>query len=370
MRIVAAVANGAGVPFAIESVELAAPQRDEVVVRIEATGLCHTDLSVCDGSIPVPKFPCVLGHEGAGIVVERGTHVTNVAEGDHVVISFSACGDCAPCQAGRPASCDRFFSLNFSGRRTDGTSTLYRGDEAINGCFLGQSSFATHALVRGRDVVPVPRDLPLHVLAPLGCGVQTGAGAVLNYLRPQPGASLVVFGAGAVGLSAVLAARIAQCSPIIIVDFNSNRLGLGTEFGATHALNASEGPVVKRIRELTTGGVRFAVEASGSPTAVASAIECCRGSGAVALLGAPDFRASVTVPMRALSTGATIRWVMEGDSVPQTFIPQLIDLYRSGAFPFDRMIRCYDLTQINQAAADCRSGATIKAVLSMAHMRA
>jgi aryl-alcohol dehydrogenase len=364
MDITAALLTDRNVPFEIVTLTLEAPREDEILVRIAATGLCHTDLAVRDGTIPLPQTPMVLGHEGAGIVAALGAAVRGFEVGDHVVLSYATCGICPACVAGAPFHCTQFMARNFMGTRVDGSCTHAHAGAAVHGSFFGQSSFATYALSTARNTVKVPKDLPLASLAPLGCGIQTGAGTILNHLKPAPGSSLAVFGAGAVGLSAIMAAKIAGCGPIIAVDLHESRLALARELGATHVLNATEGDVVGAIKQITGGGAAYVVEATGVPRAVATAMQCCRWRGDVVLLGAGDPGAAVTVPLGALQAG-TIRAVIEGDSDPAVFIPQLIALHREGRFPFERLITYFELGEINRAAHEAETGGTVKAVIRM-----
>lgn len=359
MEISAAVINAHG-HFEIGSVELGAPQADEVLVRVIATGICHTDIAVLDGDIPW-TLPAVIGHEGAGIVEAVGADVTEVVPGDHVVMSFASCGICGRCANGDIAYCEAFAALNFSGRRADGSHTHSQRGEPIRASFFHQSSFATHALASRRNVVKVPNDLPLPILAPLGCGVQTGAGAVFNRLRPERGSSMVVFGMGAVGLSSVLAAAALGCSPIVAVDLFEDRLALAREFGATHILHGKDPALQERLAAISNGGFAFAVEATGVPGVMAAAAAALRKTGAVALLGVPGVK-EITFGANIMR-GVTIHTCVEGDSDPRQMIPRLIDLYRSGAFPYDRMIRIFPFAEINEAVARTKDGSVIKPVL-------
>jgi aryl-alcohol dehydrogenase len=228
-RTMAAVVHHLNAPFSLEEVELDEPRADEVLLRMVATGLCHTDLSAQAGIVPFP-LPGVVGHEGAGVVESVGAAVQRVARGDHVLASFSSCGHCMECRGGHPALCESFHPLNLSaGTRPDGTHTIHQGAEPLSGHFFGQSSLARHAIVDERCLVKVPPDAPLHMLAPLGCGIQTGAGAVLNVLRPEPGCSLAVFGIGAVGCAAVMAAALSSAARIIAIDVVPARLELARE---------------------------------------------------------------------------------------------------------------------------------------------
>jgi aryl-alcohol dehydrogenase len=365
MEIQAAVLREHHGDFAIQTVELDALRDDEALIEIAATGLCHTDLVVRDGIFPMPALPAILGHEGAGVVAAAGAGVRSVAVGDHVVLSFASCGGCPDCEAGRPARCGNFVSANFLGKRPDGSVTHRHKNQPINASFFGQSSFATHALVRECSIVKVPSDLPIELLGPLGCGIQTGAGTVLNHLKPQAATSIAIFGAGAVGLSAVMAARIAGCGVIIAADVHAGRLAVAAELGATHTFDCRDGDVVARIREITGAGADYVIEGTGAPDVVAQSLRCVRRRGDVALLGLGRQDAPLPITLGDLMTGTVIRSVTEGDSVPAQFIPELIGLYRQGRFPFDRLITFYPLDQINEAVRAAISGDVIKPVIRM-----
>ncbi|MCG7757054.1 MAG: alcohol dehydrogenase catalytic domain-containing protein, partial [Nitrosomonas sp.] len=238
-KIKAAVVRQKGGPFQIEDLMQDDPRSDEVRVRIVATGMCHTDMVARDQLYEVP-LPVVLGHEGSGVVEQIGSHVKKVAVGDHVVLTYMWCGHCKPCLRGDLTYCEQFYALNFNGAREDGsTSTFTTGNtpEPVHDHFFGQSSFGTFALVHERNAIKVPKDAPLELLGPLGCGIQTGAGAVMNALKVNPGSSFAAFGGGAVGLSAVMAARAAGATIIISVDVVPSRLALAMELGATHTIN-------------------------------------------------------------------------------------------------------------------------------------
>ena len=336
-EITAAVVREQG-SFALETVLLEDPRDDEILVRVVAAGLCHTDLVVRDQVYPVP-LPSVLGHEGAGVVEAVGAAVTKVAPGDHVAVSFLPCSRCRPCFDGSPASCANFNDMNFAGQRPDGSHAITdSGGHAINDRFFGQSSFATHAIVHERNTVKVRDDAPLELLGPLGCGIQTGAGTVLRALEVDAGSSFAVTGAGAVGLSAVMAAHVTGATTIIAVDVVDSRLELARELGATHVINGSETDAVEEIRQ----------------------------RGTTAILGASRPDAVLDIAANAfMQSCKTIRGVVEGDSVPDVFVPQLLDLHMQGRFPFDRLVTFYDFDQINQAAADTESGTAIKPILRM-----
>ena len=240
MNVTAAVVRDQEQPFEIEELELEKPRAGEVLVRVVATGMCHTDLIVRDQWYPVP-LPVVLGHEGAGIVERVGEGVTKLEPGDHVVLTFASCGRCANCLRGKPTYCLQFFGLNFGGARLDGSNALGKEGEPVHDRFFGQSSFATYAIATERNAIKVRDDTPLELLGPLGCGIQTGAGGVMNSLAPEAGTSMAIFGAGAVGMSAVMAARIVGCATVVAIDIIPERLELARELGATHTIDANEG---------------------------------------------------------------------------------------------------------------------------------
>jgi aryl-alcohol dehydrogenase len=363
--ITAAVTGSAGADFALEQLELEDPRPDEVVVKIEATGICHTDLTVAKGLLPTP-LPAVLGHEGAGVVESVGSAVKGIAEGDRVGLSFNSCGSCANCLGGRPAYCLDFWARNFDAVRPDGTTALARDGEEVHSHFFGQSSFSTHAVVPQRSVINAPGDIPFEVLAPFGCGIQTGAGAVINVMRPTPGDGLVVFGLGGVGMSAVMAAKVVGCQTIIGVDLKPERLRLGEELGLTHALDASKVDAVEEVMTITGHGAEFTLEMSGNTAALAQAIQCLAPAGVCGVIGAPAGGTEGAFDVNDLiSRGRTIRGIVEGDSVPSVFIPQLVTLWGKGLFPVDRLIESFDFDQINEAAAKAESGAVIKPVLKV-----
>jgi aryl-alcohol dehydrogenase len=364
MRVTAAVMEERSGAFRLDRLELDAPRPDEVLVAIRATGICHTDLHARDGYFEMP-YPAVYGHEGAGVVEAVGNAVDDLAPGDHVVISFPWCGACEHCRDGRLSYCERGRRLKSGGARADGSFTLSRNGAPVYGAFFQQSSFATHAVAPARDVVRVREDAPLECLGPLGCGLQTGAGAVLNVMRPEPGKSFVVFGAGSVGLAGLMAAKAAQCEPIVAVDVRPNRLALARELGATHTIDNATENAVEAIRRLTGGGAHFTLETSALPAVFRQAVDCLRGCGTCVLVGSARRGVEASFEMPVLQGGRTVRGVVQGDSRPREFIPQLVDLFMAGRFPLDRLITFYDVAEIDRAAADAVAGATIKPVLRM-----
>jgi aryl-alcohol dehydrogenase len=361
--ITAAVVESAGAPFALGPMELGDVRPDEVRVRMTASGICHTDLLIRDGSFPTP-MPVVLGHEGAGVVEEVGSAVTSVSAGDRVALSYASCGACPTCASGRPFHCADFFARNFMAARPDGTTALSREGEPVHSHFFGQSSFATGAIVNEGSVVVIADDIPFEIVAPFGCGIQTGAGSVINALRPQAGSSIAIFGAGGVGLSAVMGAVICGCDPIIAVDVRALRLELARELGATHTVNAAESDPVEAIREITRGGVDTSLEASGVPGVLRQAVDALASDSVCGLIGGPPLGTEERLDVNGLlATGRTVRGLVEGHSVPQVFIPKLVDLWRGGRLPIDRLVRAYDFDQINEAADDALAGDVVKPVL-------
>ena len=365
MRATAAVVPAKNSPFELREVVLDDPRPDEVVVRVVASGICHTDLIVRDQWYP-PELPAVLGHEGSGVVEQVGADVTSVRPGDRVALSFNFCRTCRNCLRGRPAYCEDFFPRNFGGRRSDGSATVRASDgSALNANFFGQSSFGTYALASEHTIVKVPEDVPLELAGPLGCGIQTGAGAVLNSLAPPDGSSIVVFGAGTVGLSAIMGADVANCGTIIAVDLVPERLRLATELGATHVLDGRDDALSERITGLTGGGADYTVETTANPRVLRTAVDSLNFGGTCGVIGAAPIGTEVSLDMSALLFDRSVRGIVEGDSVPRLFIPRLIDLYRRGRFPFDRLIRTYPFEEINAAAADSERGVTVKPVITM-----
>ncbi|MGW6905131.1 NAD(P)-dependent alcohol dehydrogenase [Streptomyces sp. NPDC054940] len=361
----AAVVESGGAPFTLSDVELDEPGPHEAVVRMVATGLCHTDLGVASGGLPFP-LPGVLGHEGAGVVEAVGSAVTGVAPGDHVVLSFTSCGDCRNCRGGHPAYCATWLPLNLiGGRRADGSSTISRGGEELGGHFFGQSSFAERALVDERSLVKVDPDVPLTSIAPLGCGVQTGVGAVWNVLKPVTGSTVVVLGAGAVGLSAVMAAALTPATHIVAVDRVGERLSLAKELGATHTVNAAEADLGGALAEITDGrGADGVVETTGNVGVLRQGVDALAARGTLVVVGAPPFGTEVALDVNGLLGGKQIVGLTLGDAETQNFIPALVRLVKEGRLPLHRLISTYPFTDIDQAVRDMGAGKAIKPVLT------
>jgi aryl-alcohol dehydrogenase len=365
-EIVAAVTRVPGGPFTIEKVQLRSPQSGEVVVKIVGVGVCHTDIAFRNQFIPY-NLPAVFGHEGAGIVVEVGAGVVNVEPGDRVIISFASCGICDRCAKNYTSYCRSFALLNYRGRRPgDGSSAIFTSQEELSSHFFGQSSFADYAITSSRSLVKVnDSSLPLAILGPLACGVQTGAGSVLNALACQPGSSIAVLGAGAVGLSSVMAAVIAGCSAVAVVETFATRRALALELGATHVIDPVGGGITDELLEISSAGFDFVLDTTGNPAVIEDGMGALGNRGTLGLLGLPQnrsdkFNSNITA---LIASGARIVGIMEGNSNPQEFIPQLLSYFRSERFPFQKLITTFSLQEINRAVALQSSGDVVKVVL-------
>ncbi|GGN23139.1 NAD(P)-dependent alcohol dehydrogenase [Streptomyces fuscichromogenes] len=360
MRTQAAVSHGPDSGFTIEDVEISDPRPDEILVRLTATGVCHTDLAT--KAVLPAGIPAVFGHEGAGVVEATGAEVTGVQPGDRVVLSYRSCGICAQCAGGHRSYCERFEALNASGRRPDGSAILTgQGGDAWSS-FFGQSSFARHAIAVRENVVVVPEGTDLVTAAPMGCGFQTGAGSVVNVLCPDPDSSLVVFGTGGVGMAAIMAGAALGVGTIIAVDLAKQRLDLAAQVGATHTLDGAAEDIVGQIKDLTSGGATHAFDTTGVPAVVRNAALALgtRGSLALVALGAGDVGFDVR---DLIGFGKTVRGVIEGDANPHELIPLLLDWHAQGRFPADRIITAFPFEEIGQAVAAMK-GDVVKPVLT------
>jgi len=360
----AAVMRKRGKPFMFETLVLDPPRSDEVLVRIVATGVCHTDIAVRRRTdAPVPA---ILGHEGAGVVERVGINVRKVRPGDHVVLSFMSCGRCRQCQCGEPAYCEKLDQLNFTSMREDGSVSAHGRQGDVGNHFFGQSSFATYALANERNVVKVPKSARLELLGPLGCGLQTGAGAVINSLKVKAGESFACFGTGSVGLAAIMAARIVGATTIIGVDVIEARLRMARKLGATHVINPRKREPVEAIRKINGGkGVDYSFDTTGVAGVFTQAIE------ALGVRGTLGYVTGGAKPERSfnarsfMASGKRIMGILEGDAVPDVFIPYLLKLHQQGRFPFDKIVKFYDFRKINRAFADSDKGTTIKPIIRL-----
>jgi aryl-alcohol dehydrogenase len=366
VKTLAATVSSAKEPFVLEQADLPKLDTFDVLVRISGVGICHTDLASRDGLLGAP-FPSIFGHEGAGIVDQVGPGVRKVAPGDHVVLAPATDGICNQCQTGAPMYCEHFNDLNFQLDKDGPRATLTGGRQAYLKYF-GQSSFAQYALASERNAVKVRSDIDLRLLGPLGCGIQTGAGTVINGMRPHVGTSIAILGTGAVGLAAILGAAVCGCATVIAVDRVTSRLELAKSLGATHAINTSDVPdLAGAIREIAPRGVDYIVDSAGVPALITATMGALGRLGMLGLVAVPPTAdRKIELPwFSMLLQGQSVQGFTEGNSVPDIFIPQMIELYRQGRFPFDKLIQVYPFEQINQAIEDQRSGKTIKAVLEM-----
>jgi len=367
MRTTVAIVNEQGQDFTFEEMEIGGPRADEVLVRIVATGLCHTDITMRT-MLPPEMFPNVFGHEGAGVVEEVGADVAGIVVGDHVVLSLRSCRNCAKCRAGLVGYCESSLMLNYMGMRMDGSTTYSRDGSPVFGSFFGQSSFAEHAIAYADNIIVVDRSLDLTKIAPYGCGFQTGAGAVLNVLRPGPTDSLAVYGVGAVGLAAIAAAAAAGVGTIVAVDLLQSRLDVAATYGALTVNPAGldnpgiGNPLVDRLKELTGGGSTYAIDTTAVPHVIKQATQGLGVKGELVILGlgAEEFPVDA---IDLMQNGKVIRGSVEGDSDPLEMVPRLLELNAAGKFDVDALLVTYPFTQINTAVSDVTTGAVVKPVL-------
>lgn len=365
MRIVAALATGPGQPFELREVDLDEPRSDEILVKIVGVGVCHTDLVFQQAGMIAP--PAVLGHEGSGVVEKVGAAVTKVAPGDRVALTFRSCGHCSRCDRGDAAYCETMPMLNYAGMRPDGSKAIHAEGADIASNFFGQSTFATHALTYERNVVEVPEDLPLALCGPLGCGIQTGAGGVMRSLACEAGSSLLITGGGPVGLSAVMGAKIQRCGAIILVEPHAARRDLALEFGATHVIDpGARDDLAAAVREIAPIGVDYAFDTTGVPAVHAAVMAALAPKGVFGLVGiAPPGTPLPGEVNIAMTFGLTVKGIIEGDSDPDVFLPQLMEHHRRGDLPFERMITTFPFHRINEAIAAQQRGECVKVVLLM-----
>ena len=372
MKIRAAVLNqmGATTPYAaskplrIEELELDPPQRGEVLVKIAAAGLCHSDLSVIDGNRPRPT-PMVLGHEAAGVVEKLGEGVDDLALGDHVVMVFvPSCGHCVPCAEGRPALCEPGAVANNAGTLLSGARRLHRNGSDVHH-HLGVSAFAEYATVSRRSMVKIDRELPLDEAALFGCAVLTGVGAVINTARVPAGASTAVVGLGGVGLSALLGAVAAGARRVVAVDLSDEKLGLARQLGATDTFNAGSAEAVNEIREATQGGVEFAFEMAGSVRAMDLAYKITRRGGTTVTAGLPPPTHTFNISqVNLVAEERTVKGSYIGTCVPTRDLPRYIELYRRGKLPVDRLMSDHlKLEDINLGFDRLHEGKAVRQVV-------
>jgi aryl-alcohol dehydrogenase len=363
-----AITAAKSAPFEWRDIIVDEPRDDEILVRVVATGICHTDLSVQQQVTPFP-LPALLGHEGAGIVEQVGRSVRTLSEGDHVVVSFNFCGECTACMTGRPVQCETWVPRNLlGGFRPDGSSPVRLADGGdLHAHFFGQSSFASHMVVKASAAIRVPADAPLELLAPMVCGFQTGCATMLQVLDPGLGDTVAVYGTGAVGLAAIMATRLTPAARVIAIDVVPERLALARELGADDTINAATDDPVEALKDLTSGhGADRILESSGRITVLRQALDSMATDATIAIVGAPPFGSEVPVDVPdAIVKGPRIIGVNQGRAVPRVVIPALVELFLAGRLPLDRLIRTYPVENINDAAHDMHSGSAIKPVLVM-----
>lgn len=364
MKITAVVARTPGADFTLETVELDEPRADEIRVRIHAVGLCHTDLVARDGAMPF-ALPAVLGHEGAGVVEAVGSDVTKVVVGDRVAITFRSCGACARCKSGDPAYCHSMPAMNYIGMRLDGSKSIHQGGADLASNFFGQSSLATHALTYERNLIKLPADMPFEVAGPMGCGIQTGAGGIMKALACEAGSSLLILGGGAVGLSAVMGAKIQGCGTVIVVEPHAVRRALALELGATHVIDpVAEPDLAAAVRAIVAIGVDYAFDTTGRPDTLTATMACLGPKGVFGIVGIPTAGTPMPGDLGTVLTfGQTVRGIIEGDSDPDVFLPELMTHWREGRLPLERLIKTFPLAQINEAVVAQHHGDCVKVVL-------
>jgi aryl-alcohol dehydrogenase len=362
MKTTAAVLREHDAPFLIEDLNIEEPRENEVLVRMVAVGMCHTD--VISRDLPPEYFlgPAVLGHEGAGVIEKIGPSITKVKPGDHVVLSFQSCAQCKACLTGHPAYCIEMMNLNNTCCRTDG-STAFKDSsgEKIGSHFFGQSSFSRYVVASEKSLVKVDPLLDLIKLGPLACGIQTGAGAVFNFFKLQENETIVVIGAGAVGMAAIMAAKIAGAKQIVAVDRHQNRLDLAIKYGATSVINTTPDNLTTAILDVIEMGADYVLETTGRADIMRGGFDALNSLGTLGLCGIGF--GDVTFDLAMLLTGRTIRTVFLGDATPESFIPYLADLNDRGLFPYDELIQTFTLDQINDAELASRDGSVIKPVI-------
>ena len=366
MKSRAAVLFETGQRLEICEVEVQNPGPGEARVELVAAGVCHTDLSVMNSSIPAP-LPIVPGHEGAGIVCDVGEGVTSLEPGDHVIPLWRlSCGECEYCSGGRPALCAQGTEVRSTGRLLDGTSRFqWNGQEILH--FCGVSSFSNFTVMPERQLLKIPKDLPLEKAALMGCAVITGIGAVMSSAKVGIGSSVAIFGAGGIGVNIIQGAKLAGAHLIVAIDQNPARLKDAEAFGATHTINAGETEVVAKIRDLTSGrGVDYAFEAVGIKTTIEQAYDSLAKRGVATVVGIPPLGMEITIPSTSLVYEERIlTGSLYGSAAPKSDIPKLIDLYVGGLLKLDELLtKSYPIEKINEAFDDLKSGTNLRSIIT------
>ncbi|MCC6846992.1 MAG: S-(hydroxymethyl)glutathione dehydrogenase/class III alcohol dehydrogenase [Deltaproteobacteria bacterium] len=368
MQTRAAVAHAAGTPLVVETVELAGPRAGEVLVEIKAAGVCHTDAYTLSGADPEGLFPTILGHEGAGVVVEVGAGVTTLAEGDHVIPLYTPeCRQCAYCLSRKTNLCQAIRATQGQGLMPDGTSRFSRGATTIRH-YMGTSTFANHTVVPEIALAKIRSDAPFDKACYIGCGVTTGIGAVINTAKVEPGARVVVFGLGGIGLNVVQGARMAGAEQIVGVDTNPRRRALAEKFGMTHFVNPREvqGDLVPYLVDLTKGGADYSFECIGNVQVMRQALECChKGWGVSVIIGVAGAGQEIATRPFQLVTGRVWKGTAFGGARGRTDVPRIVDWYMDGMIDIDSLItHVMPLERINEAFDLMRTGESIRGVVT------
>lgn len=359
----AAVAWDDAGALGVETCGVPVPAAGEVLVRIAACGICHTDLGAAKKRLNTP-LPRILGHEGAGVVEAVGPGVISLQPGDHVILSYLWCGVCALCRAGHPYYCTHARSLNFGGEGTSQKSVTCC-DTVVGIGFFGQSSFAGFALANQRNAVKIDPATPWEIAAAVGCGVQTGAGTVLNVLNPRAGQNIAIFGAGTVGLAAVMAAKIAGCRHIIAIDIHPSRLELAAAVGATDVI-VSTGDIAGKVRDITANKLDFAIDTTGVPEIVTAMVDALAPLGRAACVAAPNFGAPYHFnSTQFLTKGLALFGVVQGQSIASEFLIKLLDYWNAGRLPLEKIIRMFDFEDVGTALLSLENAEVVKPVLMM-----
>ena len=353
-------------PMVIEEIVLDGPGEGEVLVEVKGAGLCHSDLSVINGSRPRP-MPMVLGHEASGIVREVGQGVYGFAPDDHVIFTFiPSCGMCRYCAEGRPSLCEPGMDANNAGTLMNGGQRFSsNGKPYFHHC--GVSGYSQFTITLPSSLVKIDKSLPFELATLFGCAVMTGTGAAINTANIRPGQSVAIFGLGGVGLAALMGAKACNAGQIIAVDVHPNRLQMAVELGADQVIRAEGGPVSEKIFSILEHGVDFAFDTSTISAVMLDAIASLAPRGTFGYAAPPDdTEGTLPLPMRPLMLGRKIVGILEGNSNPEVFIPQLVDYHMQGKFPFNRLVKFYPFDEINKAFHDSEAGTTIKPILQMA----
>jgi len=366
MTVIAAIVEEPKGKFELSEVELDDIRDNEVLVRVEASGICHMDVEASD----LVPLPAIFGHEGVGIIEKKGSKISGVEVGDRVVISYASCGECSRCNAEKPYYCEEGWDITFSGKRLDGSHTAFRDGTPISAAFFGQSSFASHAITYQENIVTADMSVPVEVLAALPCGFLTGSSIIHEQFAVEAGSAVAVFGVGAVGLGSIMAAKIMGASPIIAIDVKPSRLELAKELGATHVINAIEEDVLSVIADITGKGPAYSVDTTGNEAAFNNALACLATGGRMAGCILPSPMEDFTFkPFVWFEKGLSMEAVSFGNGVAQKMIPIMIDWYKNGKFPVDKLVQTYPFDQINTAVDDAHKGITVKPVLLMDHTK-